>query len=53
MCSSSLLKLDIPALHGDGDMLRIIGNLPYNISTPLIFHFLEHRAHIRDMLFML
>lgn len=47
------LKLDIPALRGDGDTLRIIGNLPYNISTPLIFHFLEHRAHIRDMLFML
>ena len=47
------LKLDIPGLRGEGDTLRIIGNLPYNISTPLIFHFLQHRAHIRDMLFML
>jgi 16S rRNA (adenine1518-N6/adenine1519-N6)-dimethyltransferase len=47
------LKLDIPALQGEGDKLRIIGNLPYNISTPLIFHFLQHRAHICDMLFML
>ena len=47
------LKLDIPSLRDAGDTLRIIGNLPYNISTPLIFHFLQHRAHIRDMLFML
>ncbi|MDD5393221.1 MAG: 16S rRNA (adenine(1518)-N(6)/adenine(1519)-N(6))-dimethyltransferase RsmA [Thiothrix sp.] len=47
------LKLDIATLHGEGEKLRIIGNLPYNISTPLIFHFLHHREHIRDMLFML
>lgn len=47
------LKLDIPTLRGEGEMLRIVGNLPYNISTPLIFHFLRHRQHIRDMLFML
>ena len=33
--------------------LRIVGNLPYNISTPLIFHLLEQRAHIIDMHFML
>lgn len=47
------LKLDISALRGEGEVLRIVGNLPYNISTPLIFHFLQHRRHIRDMLFML
>lgn len=47
------LKLDIPALRAEGEMLRIVGNLPYNISTPLIFHFLTYREHIRDMLFML
>lgn len=33
--------------------LRIVGNLPYNISTPLIFHLLEHNHCIDDMLFML
>lgn len=33
--------------------LRIIGNLPYNISTPLLFHLLEYHAYISDMLFML
>lgn len=33
--------------------LRIIGNLPYNISTPLIFHLLGFQTHIQDMYFML
>ncbi len=47
------LKFDVPALRGDGEPLRIVGNLPYNISTPLLFHLLESAAHIRDMLFML
>ncbi|MCW8934638.1 MAG: 16S rRNA (adenine(1518)-N(6)/adenine(1519)-N(6))-dimethyltransferase RsmA [Gammaproteobacteria bacterium] len=33
--------------------LRIIGNLPYNISTPIIFHLVEHSKIIQDMYFML
>lgn len=33
--------------------LRLIGNLPYNISTPLMFHLLEHHELIGDMFFML
>ena len=33
--------------------VRIVGNLPYNISTPLIFHLLDFHSHIRDMYFML
>lgn len=37
----------------DGAPLRVVGNLPYNISTPLIFHLLKYRSHIRDMHFML
>jgi len=36
-----------------GDRLRIVGNLPYNISTPLLFHLLSHREAIVDMHFML
>ena len=35
------------------DRLRCIGNLPYNISTPLLFHLLEQLECMRDMLFML
>ncbi len=47
------LRMDFTALRGDGPPLRLVGNLPYNISTPLLFHLLEHRAAITDMHFML
>ena len=33
--------------------LRLVGNLPYNISTPLLFHLLEHATVVRDQHFML
>ena len=36
-----------------GDGLRVVGNLPYNISTPLLFHLLKTRDQIIDMHFML
>jgi 16S rRNA (adenine1518-N6/adenine1519-N6)-dimethyltransferase len=36
-----------------GGPLRLVGNLPYNISTPLLFHFLEHRAVLADLTVML
>jgi 16S rRNA (adenine1518-N6/adenine1519-N6)-dimethyltransferase len=36
-----------------GDRLRIVGNLPYNISTPLMFHLLDAKNVIVDMHFML
>ncbi len=36
-----------------GDQLRIVGNLPYNISTPLLFHLLQYRDRLVDMHFML
>ncbi len=44
------LKFDFAALGTD---LRIVGNLPYNISTPLLFHFAQHADRVRDMHFML
>ena len=37
----------------DGEPLRVVGNLPYNISTPLLFHFLDQARCITDMHFML
>lgn len=46
------LKFDFGQL-ADGKPLRIIGNLPYNISTPLIFHLLGHAGVVQDMHFML
>jgi 16S rRNA (adenine1518-N6/adenine1519-N6)-dimethyltransferase len=36
-----------------GQSLRVVGNLPYNISTPLMFHLLQYREQIIDMHFML
>ncbi|MEN9465506.1 MAG: rRNA methyltransferase [Pseudomonadota bacterium] len=47
------LKFDFRTLLKPGQRLRIVGNLPYNISTPLIFHFLAHHAIVQDMHFML
>ncbi|MFC0268694.1 16S rRNA (adenine(1518)-N(6)/adenine(1519)-N(6))-dimethyltransferase RsmA [Kushneria aurantia] len=47
------LAFDFAALRGDGPALRVVGNLPYNISTPLIFHLLAAGDAIRDMHFML
>jgi 16S rRNA (adenine1518-N6/adenine1519-N6)-dimethyltransferase len=46
------LKFDITALAA-GEKLRVVGNLPYNISTPLIFHLLTAHNCISDMHFML
>jgi 16S rRNA (adenine1518-N6/adenine1519-N6)-dimethyltransferase len=37
----------------EGKPIRVVGNLPYNISTPLLFHALGHSACIKDMHFML
>lgn len=36
-----------------GESLRVVGNLPYNISTPLLFHLLNFRERLLDMHFML
>ncbi|HID44292.1 MAG TPA: 16S rRNA (adenine(1518)-N(6)/adenine(1519)-N(6))-dimethyltransferase RsmA [Chromatiaceae bacterium] len=51
--SADALAFDFCQLASGGEKLRIIGNLPYNISTPLLFHLLENRQCIRDMHFML
>jgi 16S rRNA (adenine1518-N6/adenine1519-N6)-dimethyltransferase len=45
------LKFDLPSL--DAGKWRIVGNLPYNISTPLLFHLLKQIYLIKDMHFML
>ncbi len=44
------LKFDFAGLGSD---LRIVGNLPYNISTPLLFHVARYAGRIREMHFML
>jgi 16S rRNA (adenine1518-N6/adenine1519-N6)-dimethyltransferase len=49
----NVLDTDFVALRGNGPPLRIVGNLPYNISTPLLFKLLQQRSAILDMHFML
>jgi 16S rRNA (adenine1518-N6/adenine1519-N6)-dimethyltransferase len=51
--SADALKFDFSALVKQEEKLRIIGNLPYNISTPLLFRLLENASCIADMQFML
>ncbi|MDI9274191.1 16S rRNA (adenine(1518)-N(6)/adenine(1519)-N(6))-dimethyltransferase RsmA [Stenotrophomonas sp. PFBMAA-4] len=47
-----VLRVDFTALAA-GEPIRLVGNLPYNISSPILFHALEHAAVVRDMHFML
>ena len=61
--NTDALKFDFSSLLAEGSIpktakgspkkLRLVGNLPYNISTPLIFHLLENVNIIEDMHFML
>ncbi|MCE1244751.1 16S rRNA (adenine(1518)-N(6)/adenine(1519)-N(6))-dimethyltransferase RsmA [Oryzomicrobium sp.] len=47
------LAFDFTSLAPAPGSLRIVGNLPYNISTPLLFHLAEAAESVRDMHFML
>jgi 16S rRNA (adenine1518-N6/adenine1519-N6)-dimethyltransferase len=51
---SDALKFDFAALAKErGGPLRVVGNLPYNISTPLLFHLLDVVEHVVDLHVML
>lgn len=50
--SADATRFDFGTLAGAGP-LRVIGNLPYNVSTPLLFHLLDAGSAIGEMLFML
>ena len=47
------LKFDFASIVPDGVPLRVVGNLPYNISTPILFHLAEFAEKVKDMTFML
>jgi len=49
---ADVLKVDLTAL-ADGGKLRLAGNLPYYVSSPILFHCLAHAGAITDMHFML
>ncbi|MDE1885629.1 MAG: 16S rRNA (adenine(1518)-N(6)/adenine(1519)-N(6))-dimethyltransferase, partial [Xanthomonadaceae bacterium] len=50
--NADVLTVDFSTL-ALGMKIRLVGNLPYNISTPILFHCLEHATAIADMHFML
>ncbi len=52
LIQADALKTDFSAFYPDS-RLRVVGNLPYNISTPLIFHLLAQHERVQDMHFML
>jgi len=49
---ADVLTVDFTAIAA-GRPLRLVGNLPYNISSPILFHALDHARSIADMHFML
>lgn len=53
LIEGDVLAVDFATLASAPASLRIVGNLPYNISTPLLFHLLQRHHWIHDMLFML
>lgn len=52
---SDVLKVDFTALAAELGVprLRVVGNLPYNISSPILFHLLDHVDAVQDQHFML
>jgi 16S rRNA (adenine1518-N6/adenine1519-N6)-dimethyltransferase len=50
---ADVLGVDFSALAEEGQKIRLVGNLPYNISSPILFHALDHLDAISDMVFML
>jgi 16S rRNA (adenine1518-N6/adenine1519-N6)-dimethyltransferase len=48
-----VLQVNFSELAEPGKQIRLVGNLPYNISSPILFHALDHAAAISDMTFML
>lgn len=52
---SDILKVDVTALarRMGAHKIRVVGNLPYNISSPILFHLLDHVAVVQDQHFML
>lgn len=53
LINQDVLKLDFATLQNNNEKLRIVGNLPYNISTPLMFKLFDIADLIKDMYFML
>ncbi len=53
LIQADALTVDFATLAPQSTALRIVGNLPYNISSPLLFHLMPHAALVKDQVFML
>ena len=57
LIEGDVLGVDFTALAAElapaGGKIRLVGNLPYNLSSPILFHALDHAPSVRDMHFML
>jgi 16S rRNA (adenine1518-N6/adenine1519-N6)-dimethyltransferase len=53
LIEGDVLQFSVAQLQAAPHSVRVVGNLPYNISTPLLFQLLEQREYIADMHFML
>ena len=51
--STDALKFDFLSIPAEGKTRKVVGNLPYNISSPLLFHLVEFAPHIDMQVFML
>ncbi|MBO8129921.1 MAG: ribosomal RNA small subunit methyltransferase A [Candidatus Marinimicrobia bacterium] len=47
--NEDILKFDFENIFEDGIKLRVVGNIPYNITSPLIFKLIENREIIKDV----
>ena len=50
---ADILDVDLGAIPPQPERWRLVGNLPYNLSSPILFHCLAQRQHIHDMHYML
>ena len=53
LINADALSFDFADLSSDHQPLQVVGNLPYNITTPLLFHLLQYHALLDCMVFML
>lgn len=50
---ADFLKMDINELYGSGPKLKVVGNIPYNITSPIIFKLIENHSLVKEAVFMI
>jgi 16S rRNA (adenine1518-N6/adenine1519-N6)-dimethyltransferase len=52
LINEDFLETDLSQLSTDGKKLRVVGNIPYNITSPILFKLIENNKLIKDSVFM-